>query len=57
MRNASLELMLCRCCVSESCVSFASLDVVSDELSDGVQYDEFDNEFKYIHSVKYLAHV
>ena len=38
LRNASFELALCRCCVSESCLSSASLDVVCIELSDGVKY-------------------
>ena len=52
--------MLRRCSVSKSCVSFGSLDVVCNEFSDSVKYVgvyEFVNEFMYIHSVKYLAHV
>ena len=36
--DSVFKLTLCRCCVSECCVSFVSFDVVCKELSDGVRY-------------------
>ena len=54
--NTNLELVLCRCCVSEGCVSSVSNDVACNKLSDVVVY-EFVSEFMSIHSVKCLNHL
>ena len=32
------QLVVCRCRVSQSCLSFASIDVICNELSDGIKY-------------------
>ena len=54
------ELTLCKCCASEGCVRYTSLNVVCDEVSDGVRYVgvyEFVDEFIYIHIVKRFAYI
>ena len=54
LENASFELLLCRYFVPEGCVSFASIDLVCNELSVGIRYVgvyEFVNEFMYVSKV------
>ena len=55
-RTAVFNCRFCGCCVSKSCVSFVSLDVVSNEHSYAGMY-EFVNEFVHGHGVKCLAYV
>ena len=60
MYNARFGLVLSTCRVPKSCVSFAYLDVLCNEHSDGVRYVSvyvFVNEFIYVHTIKCLCQV